>query len=77
MTTRTDRLAELLLRMREAYEVGSPLMVQQRLLSDFCACLALLGAAGRVYEAPLSEELLRDLETRFSGMTSRDVTARH
>ncbi len=62
MTASTDRLQELMGRLWEAYEVGSPLLVQQRLLSDFTVCLELRGWPPPRYEAPLSQEVLRALE---------------
>ncbi len=77
MDLRHDRLTELLLRLREAYEVGSPTIVQQRLLSDFFACLSLRGATPPPFQAPLSEEFLLALESRFSQIASRRVTTTH
>lgn len=77
MTTRYDRLAELLLHLREAYSIGSPLVVQQRLLSDFIACLHLAGAKPPPFEVPLSEELLASLESRFSQRASPGLTTTH
>jgi len=66
MTARPDRLTELLERMREACEIGSPLIVQQRLLCDFSVCLKLRGASPPSFSLPLDEAALSVLETRCS-----------
>jgi hypothetical protein len=70
MTSRPDRLTELLLRLREAYEIGSPLIVQQRLLADFCVCVQRQGNTPPRFELPLSEPLLTSLELTFSRQVS-------
>ena len=75
MTARPDRLTELLERIREAYEIGSPLIVQQRLLCDFSVCLELRGASPPPMNLPLSEASLLDLELRFSRDSLASATA--
>jgi hypothetical protein len=64
MTARPDRLTELLQRLREAYEIGSPLIVQQRLLNDFSVCLELRGVPPPPFSLPLNEATLSLLEKR-------------
>ena len=75
MTARPDRLTELLQRLREAYEVGSPLVVQQRLLCDFSVCLKLSGEPPPPFELPLNKAALDALELRCSRNALSNATA--
>lgn len=77
MTVRSDRLNELFGRLREAYEIGSPLVVQQRLLCDFSVCLQMKGAAPPPFHLPLSQELLLSLESRLSQEAFEPATIRN
>lgn len=76
MTPRHDRLTELLLRLREAYEIGSPLIVQQRLMSDLCVCMELQGDPPPRFDLPLSEPVLASLELALVEQSASLLTTR-
>lgn len=77
MTVRSDRLTELFGRLREAYEIGSPLVVQQRLLCDFSVCLQMSGVATPPFRLPLNQEMLLSLESRLSQEVFEPATIRN
>jgi len=73
MNARPNRLTELLERMREAYEIGSPLIVQQRLFCDFSVCLTLSGGSPPAMDLPLSEASLGELESHWGRQNRRSL----
>lgn len=77
MTVQSNRLNELFSRLREAFEIGSPLVVQQRLLCDFTVCLEMEGVKPPPFHLPLSQELLLNLESRLSQEAPEPATIRN